>query len=305
MTVGFGDGDKEVFRYSVFIVLVNRIVTILTSMAVLITLGLPLEPSAPVYLFGVPSVANVVGSAAQYEALKYVSFPLQALAKCAKSVPVMAWSWITKARKYYVRDYVAAGVVTCGCALFVLSGDISSPTLLDVSTKKASMVVFTTFGLVLLFVFIVFDGLTCTVQDKLFNSYDMHSCNQLLYVSCWSALLSGVFLLATGQMKHALLFVGRYPESLRLMLLQSCVSTTVQLFISFTIKQYGALNFALMMTIRQFLSIIVSCFVFKHQLTVLQWVGTVLVVCGLLTRTLYTHGGYSKLPLAKGSPRSI
>lgn len=300
MTIGFGD-EEEVFKYSVFIVLVNRLVTILTSAGVLLYLGLPLEPSAPVYLFAVPSVANVVGSTAQYEALKYVSFPLQALAKCAKSVPVMAWSWITKARKYYCRDYVAAGVVTCGCALFVLTGDISSPTL-----HEKSMVVFTTFGLVLLSIFIVFDGLTCTVQDKLFNSYDMHSCNQLLYVSCWSALLSGVFLVVTGQMKHACLFVVRYPQSLQLMLLQSCVSTMVQLFISFTIKQYGALNFALMMTIRQFLSIIVSCFVFKHALTMLQWLGTVLVVCGLLTRTVYTHSGYSKLPLGgsgKGSPR--
>lgn len=311
MTVGFGrdPDEKEVFRYSVFIVLINRLVTILTSIVVLVSLGLPLEPSAPVYLFGVPSLANVVGSAAQYEALKYVSFPLQALAKCAKSVPVMAWSWITKARKYYFRDYVAAGVVTCGCALFVLTGDISSPTLLESSNNMnvgTSMVVFTTFGLVLLSIFIVFDGLTCTVQDKLFNSYEMHSCNQLLYVSCWSALFSAIFLLLTGQMWPSLQFVSRYPESLQLMLLQSCVSTTVQLFISFTIKQYGALNFALMMTIRQFLSIVVSCFVFKHQLTILQWFGTFLVVSGLLTRTMYNHSSFSKLPLSGGkeSPRA-
>ena len=288
MTIGFGE-DKEIFRYSVFIVLVNRLVTILTSAGVLLVLGLPLEPSAPTALFAVPSLANVIGSAAQYEALKYVSFPLQALAKCAKSVPVMAWSWVTSARKYYLKDYLAAGVVTFGCALFVLTGDISSPTLpggLDDDATRSSMVFFTTTGLVLLSVFIVFDGLTCTVQDKLFSSYDMHSCNQLLYVSCWSALVSAGFLVATGQMKPALSFVYLYPESLQLMLLQSCVSTTVQLFISFTIKQYGALNFALMMTLRQFLSIVLSCFVFKHELSILQWTGTVFVISGLLTRTL-------------------
>jgi adenosine 3'-phospho 5'-phosphosulfate transporter B2 len=85
MTVGFGP-KEEVFQYSVFIVLVNRLVTCAVSAAALAWLDAPLQPAAPLGLFAVPSVANVVGSTAQYEALKYVSFPLQALAKCAKSV---------------------------------------------------------------------------------------------------------------------------------------------------------------------------------------------------------------------------
>ena len=85
MTVGFGP-EEEVFQYSVFIVLINRLVTCLVAAVSLKALAQPLAPSAPILLFAVPSVANVVGSSAQYEALKYVSFPLQALAKCAKSV---------------------------------------------------------------------------------------------------------------------------------------------------------------------------------------------------------------------------
>ncbi len=106
MTVGFGE-DEEIFSYSVFIVLVNRIVTILTSAGVLVALGLPLTPSAPVLLFGVPSLANVIGSAAQYEALKYVSFPLQALAKCAKSVRVCVEGMGSSvAALYYYRYWI-------------------------------------------------------------------------------------------------------------------------------------------------------------------------------------------------------
>jgi len=85
MTVGFGPED-EIFTFSTFIVFINRLVTCFTSAGVLYYLGLSLEPAAPVGLFAVPSVANVISSSAQYEALKYVSFPLQALAKCAKSV---------------------------------------------------------------------------------------------------------------------------------------------------------------------------------------------------------------------------
>ena len=44
-----------------------------------------------------------------------------------------------------------------------------------------------------------------------------------------------------------------------------------QLFIFYTIQQYGALHFALIMTLRQFLSIVLSCLVFSHALSGAQW----------------------------------
>lgn len=85
MTVGFG-AQHEKFKHSMFIVLVNRVVTCLVAVAVLLFWDISLEPAAPVLLFAIPSLANVISSMASYEALKFVSFPLQALAKCAKTV---------------------------------------------------------------------------------------------------------------------------------------------------------------------------------------------------------------------------
>jgi len=201
----------------------------------------------------------------------------------------MAWSWITQTRKYYANDYLSAATVTLGCVLFVLTGDITAPTKSSStgdSSSSAPALSFTAVGLALLAVFMIFDGLTCTSQDKLFSSFDMHSCNQLLYTAAWSAGLSAGFLVLSGQIHGAILFILRHPDSLWLMLLQSAVSTTVQLFIVFTIKQYGALNFALMMTCRQFLSIVLSCLVFQHELSGWQWLGTVFVIGGLVIRSL-------------------
>jgi len=144
----------------------------------------------------------------------------------------------------------------------------------------------------LLSVFLLFDGLTSTSQDKLFSSYtSMSSCSQLLYVTAWSALFSGGFLLMSGQWWGALSFVTRYPSSLLLILLQSIVSTAVQLFIVFTIKEYGALQFALIMTVRQFCSIVASCLVFGHHLSSWQWTGCVLVIGGLVGRSWLRRSG--------------
>lgn len=305
MTLGFGSGpDKENFKYSVFVVFVNRLVTCFVAASVLFYQGESIDPAAPIALFSIPSIANVVASSAQYEALKYVSFPLQALAKCAKTVPVMLWSFLTKARPYRRSDYLSALVVTLGCAVFVLTGDIAAPQHIKTSSSSSSTTINTltsssnwlTYGLMLLSVFLLFDGLTSTSQDKLFSSYtSMSSCSQLLYVTAWSALFSGGFLLISGQWWGALSFVTRYPSSLALILLQSIVSTAVQLFIVFTIKEYGALQFALIMTVRQFCSIVASCLVFGHDLSSWQWTGCVLVIGGLVGRSWLrrpgAHGG--------------
>lgn len=180
----------------------------------------------------------------------------------------MLWSLCTRSRKYTAQEYVAAIVVTLGCVLFVLTGDISAPHVAADTLRSHPWLLY---GGALLALFLIFDGLTSTSQDKLFTSYDMHSCNQLLYVTSWSAVLSFAFLLFSGQFWECLAFVRRHPWSMGWILLQSAISTIVQLFIVFTIKQYGALNFALMMTVRQFLSIVVSCLIFGHALTLLQW----------------------------------
>jgi adenosine 3'-phospho 5'-phosphosulfate transporter B2 len=46
---------------------------------------------------------------------------------------------------------------------------------------------------------------------------------------------------------------------------------TGSLFISFTIKSFGALVFATIMTTRQFLSILLSALVFRNPLSGGQW----------------------------------
>ena len=101
--------------------------------------------------------------------------------------------------------------------------------------------------------------------------------NQILYVTIFSAVFSTLGLATAGQLGPALAFVSRHPEALSSILALSAASTCGQLFISHTIKSYGALLFATVMTTRQFLSILISCLLFAHPLTLGQWAGTAMV----------------------------
>lgn len=56
----------------------------------------------------------------QYEVLKYLSFAVSTLAKCAKIIPVMVWGRIILHKRYSASDFVGACAVTAGCFIFVL-----------------------------------------------------------------------------------------------------------------------------------------------------------------------------------------
>jgi solute carrier family 35 (adenosine 3'-phospho 5'-phosphosulfate transporter), member B2 len=82
-------------------------------------------------------------------------------------------------------------------------------------------------------------------------------------------------------------------------MLLSVAATVGQLFIFHTIKTFGALLFATVMTTRQFLSILLSCFIYGHLLTVGQSMST-LVIFG----TLYYKNLSSQKKEAKPLPTS-
>ena len=85
MTKPYDDGgSEESFTFSVFLVMNNRIVSMAVAVATLAWMRGAVQPVAPMYKYAAVSASNVVATTCQYEALKYVSFPVQTLGKCAK-----------------------------------------------------------------------------------------------------------------------------------------------------------------------------------------------------------------------------
>ena len=84
----------------------------------------------------------------------------------------------------------------------------------------------------------------------------------------------------------ALAFLSRHPDCLWNIVILSMAATIAQLFISHTIKTFGALLFATVMTTRQFLSILLSCFMFFHPLSWGQMAATCIVFGALYYKNL-------------------
>merc|ERR1719298_217228 len=83
-------------------------------------------PKAALWKYLAISFSNVAATYCQYEALKWVSFPVQMLGKSFKMMPVMVWSILISQKNYKLQDWLVATAVTFGVTEFLMTGEISS-----------------------------------------------------------------------------------------------------------------------------------------------------------------------------------
>jgi adenosine 3'-phospho 5'-phosphosulfate transporter B2 len=187
--------EGEHFKYSVFLVLNNRCVSMVIAIVVLLVKQAPVKPAAPLLAYAAVSVSNVIATTCQYEALRYVSFPVQTLGKCAKMIPVMIWGRLMIGRRYGLGDYLVAAAVTSGATMFMLGGEVSSTAAKHQKSGDSTSL----YGCLLMLGYLGCDGFTSTLQDKLFKGYSMETFNQMLWVTGCSAAISVVWLLGGAQ----------------------------------------------------------------------------------------------------------
>merc|ERR1719145_345631 len=123
MAVPYGE-DR--FTDSVFLVFCNRAVAVVFALAMAAVKGESFRNSAPLWKYLAISFSNVYASACQYEAFKYVSFPVQMLGKSFKMMPVMVWGMAVSGKRFSVTDWMIAFAVTGGVVEFLMTGPISS-----------------------------------------------------------------------------------------------------------------------------------------------------------------------------------
>jgi len=265
----------ELFTVSAFLVLSNRICNLVFAFVMNTASGDSIANQAPIWKYLVISLSNVAATMCQYEALRFVSFPVQMLGKSFKMMPVMLWGIAISGKSYSLTDWLVAAGVTCGVTEFLMSGNISSP-----NDSNSSV-----WGLLLLVCFLACDGLTSTFQEKLFKEHKTSKYNQMFYVNLCSAFTSLVTLLASGGMTKALAFCGAHPLFQADSALLSASATASQFFIYSQVKEFGALVFAATMNVRQVVSILVSYIHYGHAITLMQCVSLFVVFSALFYKS--------------------
>ncbi|KJH49640.1 putative adenosine 3'-phospho 5'-phosphosulfate transporter 1 [Dictyocaulus viviparus] len=248
-----------------FLVFCNRIVGILVCAIVLALTWKKQPPHAqPYYVHSYTSISNTMSTWCQYEALKYVSFPTQTICKTSKVVVTMLMGLVLRGQKYTWQEWACGGAVGLGAGLFLLGSGRS----------KHEGVVTSVSGMLLMLGYLVFDSYTLNYQKKLFDKKPKISKYQMMMgVNVFSAILCIVSLIEQGTLFTSIEFAFIHEGFFRDAFLLSLSGATGQLFIYSTIEKFGPIVFAVMMTIRQMLSILLSSFYYGHSLSSWSLIG--------------------------------
>ena len=269
------DGDS--FSDSQFLVFVNRILALMVAGLYLAVVSQP-RHRAPFYKYSFSSISNTLSSWCQYEALKFVSFPTQVLAKASKVIPVMLMGKLVSNRTYPWHEYFTAGLLSVGVGTFLLATD---PSAGEHTTE-------TTFaGVIILIGYMAFDSFTSNWQSELFKTYKVSSIQMMFGVNLFSCVLTIGSLLFRGAFFSSITFLCSHAEfALHAFVLSIC-SAVGQLFIFHTISIFGPIIFTLIMTTRQAISILLSCLVYGHLLTPQALLGVLVVFLALFMRVYF------------------
>lgn len=206
----------------------------------------PQRHRAPLFKYSYASLSNILSAWFQYEALKFVSFPTQVLAKSCKIIPVMLMGRIVSRTRYEFYEYLTACLISLGMVCFLLGSADD-----DAMRARHTSTITTLSGVLLLTLYLVADSFTANWQADLFRSYGMSPMQMMCGVSGFSMLFTGASLTMQGGFGESVQFAVQHPKFMADCLMLSASSAVGQLFIFYTISKLGAINFTIIMTIRQ------------------------------------------------------
>lgn len=234
------EGKHKYFKDSQFLVFSNRALAFGIAAVYLISKRQN-RHRAPLYKYSYASLSNIMSTWFQYEALKFVNFPTQVLAKSCKIIPVMLMGKVVSRAKYEFYEYFSAILISLGMIFFLMGS----------ATGAAGSSITTITGVLFLSLYMTFDSFTSNWQGDLFKTYSMTSMEMMCGVNLFSTLFTAASLSIQGGFMESLEFATEHNKFIFDCVILSISSAIGQLFIFYTIATFGPVVFTIIMTVRQ------------------------------------------------------
>ncbi|KAK6029510.1 UAA transporter family protein [Ostertagia ostertagi] len=204
------------------------------------------------------------------QALQYLPYPTQVLAKSCKPIPVLIFGVLFAGKRYSWRKYVFIIMIVVGVAMFLYKDKKSS-------TEKQIGI-----GEVLLLLSLTMDGTTTSIQDRINISYKRSTLSMMFFMNFFSTIYLMIGLFVTGELFEFIGFVQRHPHVLFELCFVAASSCGGQYFIFKTISEFSPLTCSVITTTRKLFTIIISVVFMNHPLLERQKWATFIVFSGLI-----------------------
>ncbi|VDK73044.1 unnamed protein product [Onchocerca ochengi] len=112
----------------------------------------------PIYIYLQIATLTVGTIGFSNVAVGYLNYPTQVIFKCCKLIPVLIGGIIIQGKRYSCNDFIAAGLMSFGLAIFILGDSVVSP-------------MFNPFGYTMISIALLFDALIGNIQEKSLHTY--------------------------------------------------------------------------------------------------------------------------------------
>jgi UDP-galactose transporter B1 len=230
--------------------------------------------------YWMPALTNVIGPSCGMQALRNITYPAQVLAKSSKMVPIMFAGVLVSGKHYRFSEYMSALAISLGVGFFAIFSSRKAASALQ--DANAGL------GYTLVAVNLALDAFTNAKQDHMNMQYKhITPLHMRCWTNFWGALFHGTYMFGFSSNGMEVVRFALKHDAMKLDLLLFCVCGAMgQLFIFWTIKQFGSLVTSIVCTTRKFFSILLSVLVSGTALTVPQWLAVALVFAGLLYKSL-------------------
>jgi len=272
--------DEESFTYSQFIVFSNRCVAFCIA-----SIGVFIEgkrnTSAPFYMYCFAACGNVMGSWCQYEALRFISFPLQCIAKSFKIVITMAMGLVLLGKTYSLTDYVAGALVGAGLILFCLGGATATHHMHELYEFGPGVML--ALGFSLMFTYVIADAFTSNWQSHIFTTHKVSPLQMMQGISVCAICVGFAMLVGHDELFPSIDFLTRNNDAIGHIVIMSFCSAIGQIFCLYNISEFGPVVFAIAMTCRQACTILFSMIFYGHwrDTRMIGWLGLAFVFMSL------------------------
>ncbi|KAJ4858914.1 UAA transporter family domain-containing protein [Trichoderma breve] len=224
------------------------------------------------------AVTNSLASPFGYASLAHIDYITFLLAKSCKLLPVMFLHITIFRKRYPIYKYLVVAAVTLGVAVFTLHSGRKHKK----STRSEEANV--SWGLLLLGINLLFDGLTNSTQDYIFQTFRPFSGPQMIpaLVSTGIGEWLGMDVAGSaGELNAAIEFMTKYPAVWKDVLGFAACGALGQVFIFYTLSTFSSVLLVTVTVTRKMFTMILSVVAFGHRLTQMQWLGVTLVFGGI------------------------
>ena len=273
------------FPSATFCVFSNRFLAVIVAAGItLFQHGGRLTLPASYFAFAPCAFSNSLSSFGQYQALRYVSFPLQTISKSTKVIPVMLMGKFLNKKTYPPVDYVEALCISLGVCVFSLA-NLDDGALSSGGEESEGNVFAAYLGVAMLALYVVSDSFTSQWQSRLYQAHPNVDQFQMMFaVNSWAIGMTLFALVSSGELWTTLKFLSLNPAAFVDNVTIAITSATGQLFIFYTIKTFGPVVFTIIMTTRQMFSIVLSTVLFGHEIKALALLGAAAVFATIFHR---------------------